>query len=75
MSDARAAEYQVVIDQAAAASGGDARARARAGVRLHAELRRIERRDFFPPPQRETARVAVRALPTGSAAAVEEARS
>ncbi|HEY0636339.1 MAG TPA: hypothetical protein VGD67_01715, partial [Pseudonocardiaceae bacterium] len=33
-----------------------------AARRLRAELRRIERRDFFPPPERATARAAVGAL-------------
>jgi hypothetical protein len=31
-------------------------------VLLRAYLRRISRRDFFRPPQRDTARIAVRAL-------------
>jgi hypothetical protein len=30
--------------------------------RLRAELRRIERRDFFPPPERAAARAAVEDL-------------
>ena len=30
--------------------------------RLREELRRISRRDFFPPPEREQARAAVEAL-------------
>ena len=30
--------------------------------RLRGELRRVERRDFFPPPERAQARDAVRAL-------------
>ncbi|WP_431925851.1 hypothetical protein [Nonomuraea jabiensis] len=34
----------------------------RAVKRLQAELRRIGRRDYFPPPERETAQQAVRAL-------------
>jgi hypothetical protein len=75
MSRARAAEYQAVIDEATAALRGDARTRARAGTRLRAELRRIERRDFFPPPQREIAQVAVRVLPAGADAPAKEASS
>lgn len=38
--------------------------------RLRAELRRIGRRDFFPPPERDRAHAAVRTLahePEGSA--------
>ncbi|MEV0905444.1 Chromate resistance protein ChrB [Streptomyces hokutonensis] len=61
MADARAVEYQSVIDQAAqvAVGGGNTTATVR---RLRAELRRIGRRDFFPPPERDRAHVAVRAL-------------
>ena len=73
MADARADEYEVVIDEATAALRGDARARTKAGGRLRAELRRIERRDFFPPPQREIAQVAVRALSGGADTPAEEA--
>ena len=73
MADARAEEYQAVIEEATAALRGDDRTCARAGARLRAELRRIERRDFFPPPQREIARVAVQALPAGAGVAAEEA--
>ncbi|WP_330308445.1 MULTISPECIES: Chromate resistance protein ChrB [unclassified Streptomyces] len=60
MAEARAAEYQAVIDQAAQAAGGASTA---AVVRkLRAELRRVGRRDFFPPPERDRAHAAVRAL-------------
>lgn len=60
MADARAAEYQAVIDQAAEAAGG---VNAAAAVRkLPAELRRNGRRDVFPPPERDRADAAVRAL-------------
>jgi len=69
MRAARAAEYEVVIAEAAdAAATGDAE-QARAVRRLRAELRRIGRRDFFPPPQRDTARAAVQALALAAAAA------
>src|SRR5215207_7960540 len=62
IGEARAAEYEVVIAEAAdAAATGDAE-QARAVRRLRAELRRIGRRDFFPPPHRDTARAAVQAL-------------
>jgi hypothetical protein len=30
--------------------------------RLRGELRQVERRDFFPPPERDAAHAAVRAL-------------
>ena len=67
LADARADEYQSVIEEATAALRADARTRTRAATRLRAELRRVERRDFFPPPQREIARVAVRALMSAQA--------
>jgi hypothetical protein len=73
MADTRADEYETVIDEATAALRGDARTRTKAAVRLRAELRRIERRDFFPPPQREIAQVAVRALSAGADTAAAEA--
>lgn len=61
MADARAAEYQSVIDQAAQATASGASTTA-AVRRLRAELRRIGRRDFFPPPERDRAHAAVRTL-------------
>lgn len=62
MRAARAAEYQAVADEAdAAASAGEAE-RVKTVRRLRAELRRISRRDFFPPPERDAARAAVQAL-------------
>jgi uncharacterized protein YdbL (DUF1318 family) len=67
MRAARAAEYQAVTDQArdAAASAVE---RMRAARRLRGELRRIVRRDFFPPAEREAARAAVDALAADAAA-------
>ena len=66
MHAARAEEYRRVSEQARhAASGGDAE-RTRALRRLRGELRRIARRDFFPPPEREAARAAVDALAAGA---------
>ncbi|GAA2386517.1 Chromate resistance protein ChrB [Streptomyces coeruleofuscus] len=60
MAEARAAEYRAVIDQADQAADGTNTA---AAVRkLRAGLRRIGRRDFFPPPERDLAHAAVRAL-------------
>ena len=66
LRDARAAEYDDVIAQARAASavGGDDAARALR--RLREELRRIARRDFFPPPQRDKAVRAVESLSVGA---------
>lgn len=62
MSQARAAEYREVIAEAAEAAGSDAAARTAALRRLRAELHRIARRDFFPPPERDAAHAAVEAL-------------
>ena len=62
MTAARVAEYTAVAADASAAgglSGADRTARVR---RLRAELRRITRRDFFPPPDRDVAQAAVNAL-------------
>jgi hypothetical protein len=59
MSAARAAEYNKVITDAAAADPTTRQAIAR---RLRAELRRIRRRDYFPPPERDRAIAAVEAL-------------
>ncbi|MFE9029062.1 Chromate resistance protein ChrB [Streptomyces iakyrus] len=62
MTQARAAEYQQVCAAAEAARTGDSAERRRALTRLRAELRRIQRRDYFPPPDRQTAEQAVSAL-------------
>jgi hypothetical protein len=51
----------VTAQAAAAREAGDA-ARAAAVRRLRGELRRIARRDYFPPRARERARAAVEAL-------------
>ncbi|QPP05340.1 chromate resistance protein [Streptomyces bathyalis] len=61
MADARAAEYKAVAKAAgeAAAAGTGTASVVR---RLRAELRRIGRRDFFPPPERDRANAAVRSL-------------
>jgi uncharacterized protein YdbL (DUF1318 family) len=58
LAQARAAEYRAVIEQAnAVTTPGD-----RTIQRLRRELRRISRRDYFPPPERGTAKAAVEAL-------------
>lgn len=59
MAEAIRAEYQQVIVEADAAVAGSAAARKRAAERLRRQLLRIERRDFFPPANRELARRAV----------------
>ena len=64
MVAARAAEYQALVDEASIAGGSEARERNRTADRLRAELRRIERRDFFPPAERDQARTAIQDLQT-----------
>ena len=61
MAAARRDEYRVVIDQAAAADAAPEAERTRTIRRLRDELRRIQRRDYFPPAERDTARQAVEA--------------
>ena len=75
MRAARAAEYQAVIAKARAAAAGDAAERTRVLRRLRGELRRIARRDFFPPTERDAARAAVAALAADAAPVVVEAGS
>ena len=58
MATARAAEYRAVIQEARAETAPDRRT----VQRLRRELRRINRRDHFPPPERDTAKAAVEAL-------------
>jgi hypothetical protein len=61
MQAARAAEYRAVSDRAVAVPA-DEPDRVRAVRRLREELRRIARRDYFPPAERDAAQSAVRAL-------------
>ena len=62
MAAARAAEYRGVVAEAEAAFPAGQPARVAVLRRLRAELRRIGRRDFFPPPERDLARAAVETL-------------
>lgn len=62
MRAARTAEYEAVAARARAAARARPAERARTLRRLRGELRRIARRDYFPPVQREQARAAVEAL-------------
>ena len=64
MQAARAAEYQAIIAQTVAAAGSAERDRTRLLRSLRAELRRVGRRDYFPPAERDRARFAVEALST-----------
>jgi uncharacterized protein YdbL (DUF1318 family) len=65
MAAARAAEYQAVIEAAAAVERADPAVRAAAIRRLRNELRVIQRRDYFPPDERERAQEAVQDLAAG----------
>ena len=62
MGTARAAEYQAVRAEAEAALTASAAERSKVVRRLRGELRRINRRDFFPPAERDAAKAAVQAL-------------
>ena len=75
MRGARAAEYRAIVEQARAATEGGAVERERAARRLRGELRRIARRDFFPPAERDTARAAVEALAADQVLAAAERAS
>jgi hypothetical protein len=67
MAAERAAEYAAVLHEVQAAAALDGPAQRRTVRRLREELRRIRRRDFFPPPERDAAVAAVEALAAGSA--------
>ncbi len=73
MAAARAGEYQAVIAHATEAMGAEEMARNATARRLLAELRRIARRDYFPPPERDRALIAVRDLASNTAARQEAA--
>ena len=62
MAAARAEEYAALRAQAEAALGLPVEERDRTVSRLRDELRRIRRRDFFPPPERDDAGTALRQL-------------
>ena len=66
LSAARAQEYLAVRDQAQGLSDvASPQERVRTARRLREELRRIRRRDFFAPAERDAAVAAVQALTTG----------
>lgn len=67
MTAARRAEYQAVVEHVAAAAHVQGADHTRTLRRLREELRRIHRRDYFPPSERDTARLAVDALARKSA--------
>lgn len=62
LSQARAEEYRAILDRATAAVGSGDQERVRTLRTLRGELRKIHRRDFFPPAERDQARLAVQAL-------------
>jgi DNA-binding transcriptional regulator PaaX len=62
MAAARADEYRAIIEEATAAASLPDNARTSTARRLRAEMRRITRRDYFPPPECEHARRAVEGL-------------
>ncbi|MEV0199822.1 Chromate resistance protein ChrB [Nonomuraea sp. NPDC050691] len=62
MRAARAREYQRVISRASAVRDAEPERRIRTAGQLGVTLRRIGKRDFFPPADREAARRAVREL-------------
>lgn len=62
MAAARADEYEAVAQAAERALHADPARTRRTLERLRRDLHRIARRDYFPPPQRQQARAAVRAL-------------
>jgi len=72
MAAARAAEYATVLAEATAAAIADSGSRAGVLRRLRGELRRIGRRDYFPPPEREAAGAAVAELAAALDTAQEE---
>jgi hypothetical protein len=62
MARGRADEYAAVTAEAVAATGLGRAARESVVRRLRAELRRIQRRDYFPPIERDQAGAAVENL-------------
>ena len=67
MAAARAAEYRALAGDCRAAIAAEPAERTRALRRLRTEFRAIGRRDFFPPPEREDAARALRALTDAAA--------
>ncbi|MET9021906.1 Chromate resistance protein ChrB [Actinopolymorpha sp. NPDC004070] len=62
MNEARAQEFAEIADQARGALDAPSGDRVAALRRLRAQMRRMERRDYFRPPEREQARQALREL-------------
>ncbi len=68
MAAARAEEYADLAASAERALASSAAEQSRTLRRLRRQWREITRRDFFPPPQREAAAAALRALSNVEAA-------
>ncbi|PXY19374.1 Chromate resistance protein ChrB [Prauserella muralis] len=62
MAAARATEYHAITEEAMAAAHLPENRRLSTARRLRAEMRRVNRRDYFPPPERERARRAIDGL-------------
>lgn len=75
MNDARAVEYGEIISHAQSARRLDDPERMRCLRKLRAQMRRVERRDFFRPPAREQARQALQGLAGQEMAAPSEVSS
>ena len=67
MAAARAEEYLALTENCREAVDGDPAARTRTLRRLRSEWRAINRRDFFPPGEREVAAAALRELASAAA--------
>jgi hypothetical protein len=78
MAAARAEEYRALIETADDANDADGLSvaeRARRYARVRAEFRRINRRDYFPPLERDQARAAIEQLkPAARPTTTETAR-
>ncbi|MGY1602477.1 Chromate resistance protein ChrB [Geodermatophilus sp. SYSU D00815] len=75
MAAARAQEYRDLAAACREAATADPAERARALRRLRGEWRAIDRRDFFPPPEREVAAAALRDLASAATRADEVAEA
>ncbi|MDP8930446.1 MAG: chromate resistance protein [Actinomycetota bacterium] len=62
MAEARGKDYEAVAQAAERALHADPTSARRTLERLRREMHRIALRDYFPPPQRQQARAAVRTL-------------
>lgn len=75
MNQARAAEYAEIAVQAELARDVEEPERTRRLRKLRAQMRQVERRDFFRPPQREQTRQALKDLAGPRMAAASEVSS